>query len=49
MIGEDIHEKKLKKLEKIANQIREDIITALLAAGSGHSAEPVSQNNFTMF
>lgn len=41
MIGEDIHEKKLKKLEKIANQIREDIIVALLNAGSGHSAGPL--------
>jgi len=41
MIGEDIHEKKLQKLEKIAVQIREDIIAALLAAGSGHSAGPL--------
>ena len=41
MIGEDIHEKKLRKLEKIAGQIREDIIEALLRAGSGHSAGPL--------
>lgn len=41
MIGEDIHEKKLKHLEKIANNIREDIIHALVTAGSGHSAGPL--------
>jgi transketolase len=41
MLGEDIHETKLKKLEKIANEIRQDIIKALLAAGSGHSAGPL--------
>src|SRR3989338_3514558 len=41
MIGEDIHENKIKKLEKIANNIREDIITALFNAGSGHSAGPL--------
>ncbi len=41
MLGHDIHETKVKKLEKIANQIRQDIITALLAAGSGHSAGPL--------
>lgn len=41
MIGEDIHEKKIKKLEKIANDIRQDMITALLNAGSGHSAGPL--------
>ncbi len=41
MIGEDIHETKLKKLEKIANQIRQDIIRALVVAGSGHSAGPL--------
>lgn len=38
MLGEDIHETKLKKLEKIANGIRQDIIEALVNAGSGHSA-----------
>src|SRR3989338_7047109 len=41
MVGEDLHETKLKKLEKIANQIRQDIIKALVNAGSGHSAGPL--------
>ncbi len=41
MIGEDIHEKKLRKLEKIANLIRQDIVKALVNAGSGHSAGPL--------
>ena len=41
MIGEDIHDQQLKKLDKIANEIRQDIIQALLAAGSGHSAGPL--------
>lgn len=41
MIGEDLHEKKLKKLERIANEIRQDIIQALVNAGSGHSAGPL--------
>lgn len=41
MIGEDIREAKIRKLEKIANQIRQDIIKALLNAGSGHSAGPL--------
>ncbi|MBI2012049.1 transketolase [Candidatus Daviesbacteria bacterium] len=31
----------LQKLEKIANDIREDIIEMLVAAGSGHSAGPL--------
>lgn len=31
----------IKKLEKIANQIRQDIIEMLLEAGSGHSAGPL--------
>lgn len=31
----------IKKLELIANQIRQDIIKMLLAAGSGHSAGPL--------
>lgn len=34
----EFHEKKLKYLEILANQIREDIIKMLLEAGSGHSA-----------
>ncbi|MDP3741243.1 MAG: transketolase, partial [bacterium] len=41
MLGQDIHEKKIKKLEQISNQVRQDIISALLAAGSGHSAGPL--------
>jgi len=41
MIGEDIDEKKIKQLEKTANLIRQDIIKALLNAGSGHSAGPL--------
>jgi transketolase len=41
MIGEEIHETKVKKLEKTANDIRQDIIKALLNAGSGHSAGPL--------
>lgn len=41
MLGEDIHEKKIRTLEKIANAIRQDIIEALLNAGSGHSAGPL--------
>ena len=41
MIGQDIHEIKVRKLEKIANQIRQDIIKALVNAGSGHSAGPL--------
>lgn len=36
-----IHETKIKKLEKIANTIRQDIITMLVEAGSGHSAGPL--------
>jgi transketolase len=41
MLGKDIHEKELKKLEKTANQIRQDLIKALINAGSGHSAGPL--------
>lgn len=41
MIGQDIHEKKIKQLEKVANDIRQDIIKALVHAGSGHSAGPL--------
>ncbi len=33
--------KTVKQLEKISNQIRQDIINMLLAAGSGHSAGPL--------
>lgn len=37
----ELHEHKLKQLEEKANEIRQDIITTLLAAGSGHSAGPL--------
>ncbi|MDP2656622.1 MAG: transketolase [bacterium] len=36
-----LHDKKLKKLEKVANEIRKDIIRMLEHAGSGHSAGPL--------
>ena len=36
-----LHEEKLKFLEEKANQIRQDIITTLVEAGSGHSAGPL--------
>lgn len=36
-----IHNKKIKKLEKIANEVRKDIISMLLEAGSGHTAGPL--------
>jgi len=35
---ESLHEKKLKELEAMANQIRETLIRTLVNAGSGHSA-----------
>lgn len=41
MTGQEIDEKKIKQLEKTANLIRQDIIKALLNAGSGHSAGPL--------
>jgi len=41
MLGEDIHDDKVKKLEKISNDIRQDLIKALVNAGSGHSAGPL--------
>ena len=41
MIGQEIKETELKQLEKTANQIRQDIIRALVNAGSGHSAGPL--------
>lgn len=40
-IGMNIHEKKIQKLEKIANKMRKDLITMLLAARSGHTAGPL--------
>lgn len=36
-----IHDTKVKRLEKIANTVRQDIITMLVKAGSGHSAGPL--------
>ncbi len=36
-----LSDKRLCKLEKIANRIRQDIISSLLAAKSGHSAGPL--------
>ncbi len=36
-----IHDTKVKKLEKIANTVRQDIIKMLVKAGSGHSAGPL--------
>lgn len=35
------HDEKIKELEQIANQIRQDIIEMLVEAGSGHSAGPL--------
>lgn len=37
----DIHDEKVKKLEELANLVRQDIVKMLLAAGSGHSAGPL--------
>ncbi|MBF8280494.1 MAG: tktB [Candidatus Magasanikbacteria bacterium] len=46
----DIHDKKVKKLERVALQIREDIIKMLVTAGSGHSAGPLGMVDiFTAF
>lgn len=46
----DLHPKKLKQLEQKAVTIREDIISMLLAAGSGHSAGPLGMADiFTAF
>ncbi|MBI4050227.1 MAG: transketolase [Candidatus Doudnabacteria bacterium] len=41
MGGSEITETKINSLQKIANQIRQDIIKALVNAGSGHSAGPL--------
>jgi len=38
---EALHEDKLKFLEEKANEIRQDIISTLVEAGSGHSAGPL--------
>lgn len=45
-----IHEEKIKELEGIANQVRQDIIEMLVEAGSGHSAGPLGMADiFTAF
>lgn len=47
---EVLHEKKIKFLEEMANTIRQDIITTLVEAGSGHSAGPLGMADiFTAF
>lgn len=38
---EGLHDEKVKKLEIIANRLREDVIKTLVRAGSGHSAGPL--------
>ena len=38
---EHLHEEKIKQLELVANDIRETVITMLIAAGSGHTAGPL--------
>jgi len=37
----ELHEKKLKFLEEMANRLREDVIKYVSAAGSGHVAGPL--------
>ena len=45
-----LHDKKVKELEVIANDIRQDIIKTLVEAGSGHSAGPLGMADiFTAF
>ncbi len=45
-----LHEKKLKSLEEMANKIRQDIISSLVEAKSGHSAGPLGMADiFTAF
>ncbi|MBI3335061.1 MAG: transketolase [Candidatus Portnoybacteria bacterium] len=45
-----IHESKIKELEELANKIRQDIISMLVEAGSGHSAGPLGMADiFTAF
>lgn len=40
-----LHDEKLKKLEVMANTIRQSIITSLLLAGSGHTAGPLGMTD----
>lgn len=45
-----LHDEKVKKLEIIANRLREDVIRTLVHAGSGHSAGPLGMADiFTAF
>lgn len=47
---EQLHDKKLKLLEEIANRIRETVIETLVEAGSGHSAGSLGMADiFTAF
>lgn len=47
---EELHEKKIRLLEEKANRIRQDIISTLVEAGSGHSAGPLGMADiFTAF
>jgi len=47
---EALHEKKVQFMEEMANRIRQDIITTLVEAGSGHSAGPLGMADiFTAF
>ena len=46
----NIHEDKVKKLEELANKMRQDLIETLLEAGSGHTAGPLDLADiFTAF
>ena len=40
-----LHDDKIKFLEEMANQIRQDIIEELVAAGSGHTAGPLGMTD----
>ena len=47
---EALHDKKLQHLEELANRIRQDVITTLVEAGSGHSAGSLGMADiFTAF
>ncbi|MBI2033944.1 MAG: transketolase [Candidatus Liptonbacteria bacterium] len=47
---EGLHDKKIKFLEEMANRLRQDVIKALVSAGSGHSAGPLGMADiFTAF
>ena len=46
----DLHEDKIKKLELMANQLRQDVIAMLIEAGSGHTGGPLGMADiFTAF